>query len=557
MPIMHLGGEHVNRLFVTAAVCLLVAACHHRSGDDEARARNAMFSPGIIEADVGAHAQVLASNAFEGRAPGTRGEQLTTDYLIRQFQRVGLQPGNNGSWLQTVPYVKAVVQNSAAVKLDIDGGKSRAQLAFGTDMVAVSLANQPHAEVRDSPIVFVGYGLDEPEQQRDDFAGLDMRGRTVVMLVNETGWRAQDPMLFKGRKLTWFGHKLVDAARHGAVAAFIVHDTDAVGFPWSAMRNNWSGAHFSLPPEEDRRARLPVAGWLTTEAARKLFAAAGADFNALEKSADLPAFRPVELDAKASIAFDSTISKGVSHNVIAELVGTKRPYQAVIYSAHWDHLGRDGKRIFHGAVDNASSVGGLLEIAEAFSHRRPRPERSVMFMTFTMEESGLLGSRYYVSHPVVPLDLTVADINTDALTVIGPSRDIAVIGYGQSDLDDDLAEVARRQHRVLTPDQLPDKGFFARSGQFNFAAAGVPVLYARSGLDLRDGGVPAGRKAYDDYIANRYHQPADVYDPEWDLRGLVQDLRLLYMVGSKLSMDTSFPQWKPGSDFRRPGEEAK
>ncbi len=516
-----------------------------------------MFSPGIIEADVGIHARVLASDAFEGCAPGTHGEQLTTDYLIRQFQRVGLQPGDHGSWLQAVPYVRAVLQNPEKVKLDIDGGKGGVQLAFGTDMVLASPANQPHAEIRDSPLVFVGYGLDAPDQQRDDYAGMDVRGKTVVILVNEPGWRAQDPMLFKGRKLTWFGHKLVDAARRGAAAAFIVHDTDAVGFSWSVMRNNWSGARFSLPPEEDRRARLPIAGWLTTDSARKLFAAAGADFDALEKAADLPTFKPVALDARASVGFDSVVTTGQSHNVIAELVGSKRPYEAVIYSAHWDHLGRDGNRIFHGAVDNASSVGGLLEIAEAFSHRRPKPERTVMFLAFTMEESGLLGSRYYVSHPVVPLDLTVADINTDALTVIGPSRDIAVIGYGQSQLDDDLAEAARRQHRVLTPDPLPDKGFFARSGQFNFAAAGVPVLYARSGQDLREGGVAAGRQAYDDYIANRYHQPADIYDPNWDLRGLVQDLRLLYMVGSKLSMASSFPQWKPGSDFRRPGEEAK
>lgn len=516
-----------------------------------------MFSPGIIEADIGVHVSVLASDAFEGRAPGSHGEQLTTNYLIHQFQRVGLQPGNKGSWLQDVPYLQAVLQKPAQVKLDVTGDKGKASFRFGTDLIVASPTNQPHAEALDSPLVFVGYGLVEPAEQRDDYAGVDVKGKTVIILVNEPGWKNEDPMLFKGRKLTWFGHKLADAAKRGAAAAFLVHDPDAVGFSWDVARNNWTGPRFSLPPEEDHRARLPIAGWLTGDAAHKLFAAADADFDALEKAAELPSFKPVALNAKASIVFDSSITRGVSHNVIAQLVGSKRPYEAVIYSAHWDHLGRDGKRIFHGAVDNASSVAGLLEIAEAFSHRRPKPERSVLFMAFTMEESGLLGSRYYINHPVIPLDLTVADINTDALTVIGPSRDIAVIGYGQSDLDLDLAEAAHRQRRVLTPDPSPDKGFFARSGQFNFAVAGVPVLYARSGLDLRDGGIAAGRKAYDDYFNNRYHQPSDVYDPNWNLRGLVQDLRLLYMVGSKLSMDTAFPHWNADSDFRRPGVEAK
>jgi Zn-dependent M28 family amino/carboxypeptidase len=539
-----------------AFACLCIAACHHQSGND-GRGRNAVFSPGIIEADVAEHVSVLASDAFEGRAPGSHGEQLTTDYLISQFARIGLQPGNNGSWLQAVPFVKASLLHEGQVKLAIAGRRNHAELDFGSDMVVGSPMNQPHAAIKDSPVVFVGYGVDAPDQQWNDYAGMDLAGKTVIILVNEPGWRNQDPMLFKGRKLTWYGHKLQEAARHGAAAAFIVHDTAAVGFPWSVVQDNWSVPRISLPVSEDPRPRLPVAGWLTTAAARKLFAAAGADFDALKNAADLAGFKPVALDAKASMAFDSSISEGHSNTVVGKIPGRKRPNEVVIYSAHWDHLGRDGNRIFHGAVDNASSMAGLLEIAEAFAHRRPTPDRTVMFLALTLEESGLLGSRYYVNHPVVPLDLTVADINTDALTVIGPSRDIAVIGYGQSQLDNYVAAAARKQQRTLTPDQLPIHGFFARSGQFNFAMAGVPVLYARSGLDLRDGGMAAGRKAYDDYIANRYHQPSDTFDPHWDLRGLVQDLRLLYMVGNQLSGETPFPQWNPGSDFRRPGVEAK
>ncbi|WP_217317951.1 M28 family peptidase [Rhodanobacter sp. C03] len=550
------------RLLLTAVIGLFLVACHHHSASDKNSSYgDATFSPGIIETDVSQHVKVLASDAFEGRAPGTQGEQRTTDYLIQQFKRIGLQPGNRGSWLQAVPYVQSTLQHANQMRLAIDGSKDRSELSFGSEMVVGSPANEPHAAIKDSPIVFVGYGVDAPEQQWNDYDGLDLKGKTVVMLVNDPGWSSQDPMLFKGRELTWYGHwasKFEAAARRGAAAAFIVHDTVAAGYPWSVVQTGWSGPQFSLPTSEDPAPRLPIAGWLTTAAARKLFADAGADFDAQKKSADVRGFKPVELDARASIAIDSTITHGQSNNVVGELPGSLRPYEAIIYSAHWDHLGRDGNKIYHGAVDNASGVAGLLKIAEAFAHRKPKPVRTVLFLALTLEESGLLGSHYYVNHPVLPLDLTMADIDMDALTVIGPSRDIAVIGYGQSQLDGYLAEAARTQGRAVRPEPAPTQGFFARSGQFNFARAGVPVLYARSGLDLVDGGVSAGRKAYADYIANRYHQPGDAFDPNWDLRGMVQDLRLLYMVGSKLSTGTTpFPQWKPNSDFTRPGTEAK
>ncbi len=552
----------MHRLLPVAVISFLLVACHHHSASDRNSGYgSAAFSPGIVEADVSQHVKVLASDAFEGRAPGSKGEQRTIEYLIQQFQRIGLQPGNQDGWLQVVPYVQATLQHADQAQLAIDGGKGKSELDFGSEMVVGSPADEPHAAIKDSPIVFVGYGVDAPDQQWSDYAGLDLKGKTVVILVNDPGWSSQDPMLFKGRELTWYGHwtsKFEAAARHGAAAAFIVHDAAAAGYPWNVVQTGWSGPRFSLPTSEDATPRLPIAGWLTTASARKLFADAGADFDALKKSADVHGFKPVELDARASIAIDSAIVRGQSHNVIGELPGSTRPYGAIIYSAHWDHLGQHDHQIYHGAVDNASGVAGMLEIAEAFAHRRPKPQRTILFMALTMEESGLLGSRYYVDHPVVPLDLTLADLDVDALTVIGPSRDIAVIGHGQSQLDDYLAEEARTQRRAVTPGAVPKPGFFARSGQFNFARAGVPVLYARSGFDLLDGGVAAGRKAYDDYIANRYHQPADAFDPNWDLRGMVQDLRVLYMVGSKLAKgNTPFPQWKPGSDFRRPGAEAK
>ncbi|WP_266156445.1 M28 family peptidase [Dyella silvatica] len=544
------------RLLLTAAGCVVLAACQHHpaaSADNNSSDPLQGFSPGIVAPDLAKHIKVLASDDFEGRAPGSKGEQRSTDYIVQQFQRIGLEPGNNGSWLQTVPYVATTLQKPGEVKLSIDGAKASPALTFGQDMVVGSLTHQAHAEITSSPLVFVGYGVDTPE--RSDYAGLDLRGKTVVILVNSPGWSHQDPMLFKGRELTYYGHwayKLDEAARHGAAAAFIVHDADAAGYPWSVVQTGWQGAQFSLPASEDPTPHLPVAGWLTTAAAQTLFAAAGADFNELKKAADLPGFKAVELDAKASLAIDSSITQGESHNVIGKLTGSKQPDEAIVYSAHWDHLGRDGERIYHGAVENASGVAGLLEIAEAFTHHKPKTHRSMLFLAFTLEESGLLGSQYYIAHPVMPLDKTVADIDVDALTVIGPSHDIAVIGYGQSQLDDYLDEAAETQRREMAPDTKPAKGSFAHSEQFNFAKAGVPVLYARSGLDLLNGGVAAGRKAYDDYIANRYHQPTDVFDPHWDLRGMVQDLRALFIVGGKLSMETTYPQWKPGSDFKRP-----
>lgn len=544
-------------ILIVFFVSLCIVGCHHHGEHNERREGAAMFSPGIMEADVGEHVKVLASDEFEGRFPGSHGEQLSVAYLIEQFKRIGLEAGNDGSWLQPVPFVKATLQNPNTLSLVIDGSKGRSALAFGTDMVIASPANQAHATLKDSPIVFVGYDVDSPAQHENDHAGLDLRGKTVVLLINERAWKRQDSIVFNGRKLTWYGRKLDEAARRGAAAAFIVHDTEAVGFSWDVVRNNWQRPRLSLPTSADDRPRLPIAGWLTTAAARKLFADGGANFDALKQLAGSRDFKPVALQVTASISFDNVISHGYSNTVVGKLVGLTRPYETVIYSAHWDYLGRDGGRIFHGAVDNAAGVSGMLEIAEAFEHRRKKPQRTVMFLALTMEESGMLGSRYYINHPLAPLDLTVADIDMDALTVTCPGRNITMISYGQSQLDDYVAAAAQKQRRVLTPDMQLGQGFYARNGQFNFARAGVPVVYARSGQDLCEDVVGQGRKTYEDEMAGRYHRETGVFDPSWDLRWLVQDLRLLFMVGNQLSDERTFPQWKAGSDFRRPERERR
>lgn len=516
------------------------------------------FDAAIKAEDFAARLERLASDQFEGRKPGTIGERATTAYIKDQFERIGLKPGNKGSWFQTVPMIQTTLVDAASTKLEVSGAKGNETFAFATDMVVGTLDASAEVDLADSPIVFVGYGVDAPDW--NDYADVDVKGKTVIVLVNDPGWGNQDPELFKGRALTYYGrwtYKYEEAARKGAAAAFIVHETPGAGYPFGVVESGWSGPRQSLPPSEEPGPRLATAGWLTEDAARRLFAAAGADFDALKKSADLRGFKPTALDAKLSTRYRSTIENSSSENVIGYLPGSARPDETIVYTAHWDHLGRNDAlegddHIYNGAIDNATGVAGIIEIAEAFAAQQPPPQRSIVFNAVTLEESGLLGAAYYVAHPSFPLDKTVANINLDALPVNGPTKNITVIGLGQSELDDYIGEVAKAQGRVIDAEAEPEKGFFFRSDHVNFARAGVPALYAAGGVDLVDGGVEAGLKAAADYTTNRYHKPADNYDPNWDYRGVVQDLEALYAVGRKLADETTFPQWKPGADFARP-----
>ncbi|MHC1478706.1 M28 family metallopeptidase [Frateuria aurantia] len=499
--------------------------------------------------------KTLSSDAFDGRGPGTAAEKLTTDYLIAQFKRMGLQPGVNGQWLQAVPYVSVKMADPAKSVLAVQGANGSTRFSFGDQWVINSINASPKVDIRHSQLVFVGYGVNAPELGWNDYAGLDVKGKTVVILVNDPGWGDQDPNLFRGKALTYYGrwtYKYEEAAREGAAAALIVHDTAAAGYPWSVVHSSWTGTQYNLPPSVDPAPRLAAAGWLSADAAAKLFADSGVDFAKLHAAADHPGFKPVTLNAHVDIKFDNVIGHGVTHNVIAKLTGTTRPDEAIVYTAHWDHLGNKAGKIYHGAVDNGTGVAGLLQIADAFAHRQPKPQRTIIFASVTMEESGLLGSRYYVTHPVIPLAKTVADINMDAIPMIGRTHDITLIGGGQSQMDDLIAAVAKKQGRYVSQDPTPEQGMFFRSDQLNFAKLGVPVLYAEGGTDLLKGGKTAGEAARADYVAHRYHQPSDVYDPNWDARGAIEDLQALYEVGSGLADSPDFPQWKPGSDFKRP-----
>ena len=519
------------------------------------------FSSGIDAADFAELVKTLASDQFEGRAPGSHGEELTVAYIRDQMQRIGLQPGNGDSWFQDVPMTETIADPSTVLTLR-HGDASRA-LGFGSDMVIGTSSGQPEVKIDASEMVFVGYGVDAPEQDWNDYAGQDWKGKTVVMFVNDPGFHVDDARLFEGKRMTYYGrwtYKFEEAARKGASAALIVHDTAGASYGWDVVRSSWGGAQYDLPAAGDKEPRLQAQGWLNAEAARQLFADAGLDLGKAYRDASKRGFKPVPLRTTLSLDLKSSITEKKSRNVVGILPGSKRADEAVLYMAHWDHLGRHegeahgaegGDDIYNGAVDNATGVAGILEIADAMAHQQPAPERSVVFLAVTLEESGLLGSQYYVNHPTFPLDKIAGVINIDAMSVNGRTRDMTVTGYGSSELEDILKPLAAKQGRSLHAESSVQSGFYFRSDHFNFAKAGVPALYAGGGQDLLEGGIEAGRKAAEAYGRDRYHSPRDEYDPAtWKLDGTMEDLELLYGVGRELAGGESWPNWYQGSPFK-------
>jgi Zn-dependent M28 family amino/carboxypeptidase len=554
----------MTRLLACLGAALLAAACSHDPmhatemaiENANATARHG-FGPEISAEDFTAHVKVLASDGFGGRAPGSEGEEKTVEYLREQFQRLGLQPGNGDSYFQTVPMIETELDR-AATRVRLHVGERDLDAGIGRNMVLGTRRAQAQVAVADSPLVFVGYGVNAPEQGWNDYAGLDVRGKTVVMLINDPGFHNGDLSLFEGRRMTYYGrwmYKYEEAARQGAAAAIIIHDTPGAAYPWEVVQNSWGGTQFDLTPADDPEPRLPVQGWIEGPLASALFAAAGQDFEALKAAAGKRGFKAVPLgDARLDATLVSHIRNASSRNVVARLPGTTHADEAVVYMAHWDHLGthpgEPGDNIYNGAVDNATGVAGVLEIAEAFTVRKVAPERSVVFLMVTLEESGLLGSKYYAAHPLVPLAQTVAAINLDAMPMVGPTRDLVVVGLGNNDLDAILRPIAAKQGRELFPESEPERGTFFRSDHFNFAKAGVPALYPKGGIDHVERGKEYGLRMLDDYTAQRYHKGADNYDPSWDLRGVVADLRAMYGVGDVLVGSRTWPNYREGTEFR-------
>ena len=551
-----------RKLMLVLAATAALAACK-REPEAPAAAPEAAtppaaahtFTADITEADFADMVKALSSDEFEGRAPGSVGEEKTTAYLEAQMKRIGLQPGNNGSYFQDVPMVETTA-DEAATTMTLATAKGDHALKFGTDYVIGTRTGQTEVKLDASDMVFVGYGVDAPEQQWNDYAGQDWTGKTVVMFVNDPGFHAKDETLFGGNRMTYYGrwtYKFEEAARKGAAAALIVHDTAGASYGWDVVKNSWAGPQYDLPAKDDPEKRIPLQGWLSAEAARQLFADAGLDLDAAYASAGKRGVKPVPLKAKATVSLKSSITEKTSRNVIGVQPGATKPDEAVLYMAHWDHLGKhegeEGDNIYNGAVDNATGVAGILEIAEAFAHQDPKPARSVVFVAVTLEESGLLGSKYYVAHPTFPMDKIAGVINLDAMSVGGKSRDFVVTGKGNSELEDMLKVYADQQGRVLTEEGNPAGGYYFRSDHFNFAKAGVPALYAKGGGDLVEGGAEAGKAAGAEY-AKRYHQPSDEIHEGWRYDGIVEDLDALYGVGKDLAAGDRWPNWYAGNPFK-------
>jgi len=489
-----------------------------------------------------------------GRAPASVGEQRTIAWLVDRFAGLGLAPGGaNGGWTQEVALVSLDADPGAGAT--VRGRGMPRSLRHGEDYVAVSGSAVSEVGLHDSQLVFAGYGIVAPEVGWDDYGGLDVRGRTVVVLVNDPGFASGDER-FDGRAMTYYGrwtYKYEEAARQGAAGVMIVHQEGPAGYPWAVVRSGWTGPQFMLGSEQ-RDMEPVVQGWLSEETARTLFQREGMDFDSLATAAAQDGFTPVAFEQRISLELRNRIEKSVSRNVIARIPGRSRPEEHVVYMGHWDHLGTDpsleGDSIYNGALDNASGTAGLVELAEAFTALPRPPERSIVFIALTAEEQGLLGSRHYAANPVWPLGDAVAAINVDGLNVFGPTRDVGVIGQGRSELDAVLAAAAADRGRTLRPDDEPEKGYFFRSDHFEFAKRGVPSVFLDAGLDDLRYGEDWARARHEQYGAEHYHKPSDEYDPAWNLEGAVADLRLMFDVGLRLADGSDWPNWSAGSEFR-------
>jgi Zn-dependent M28 family amino/carboxypeptidase len=497
----------------------------------------------------------ISSDAYEGRAPTTPAEDKTIAYIVQRFEKAGLKPGNKGKWTQDVPLVEITAQN--VQPLVFSGGTAPVSLDYRKDMVIATYRVVPKVAVKDSDVVFVGYGINAPERGWNDYAGLDVKGKTVVILVNDPDYKSPDTKgLFEGKAMTYYGrwtYKFEEAARQGAAAAIIVHDTYPAAYPWGVVQSSWTGPQLEQDTPGDHLDQSQAIGWMQLDKAKALFASAGKDFDALALAATQKGFKAVPLGIKASVSWENTIKKQASKNVVGILPGSAKPDEVVLYSAHWDHLGRcdavNGDDICNGAVDNASGIGGLVALAEAHAKAGPA-KRSLVFLAVTAEESGLLGSKFYAENPVYPLAKTVGGVNMDSLNVIGKTKDFVIAGAGKSELEDLVKPFVAAEGRVIVPEARPEAGGYYRSDHFSFAKLGVPMLYGESGDDLVNGGKEAGEKAAKDYTQNRYHKPQDEYNPGWDWSGAVSDLTIYYGLGRQLAEGAAWPNWYPTAEFR-------
>lgn len=537
--------------FFLALVSLIVSCNSEPAAVDELDGLSHLNSDSLA-----ANIQVLSSDDFMGRKPFTEGETKTIDFLSRKFAETGLAPGNGDSYLQEVPMVR--IKTTPMPTMQVEGKREKFTLKGFEDYVIWTDKTDSSVSLNTDEIVFAGYGVVAPEYNWNDYAGIDVKGKVALVLVNDPGFNAGDSTLFKGKTMTYYGrwtYKFEEAARQGAKGCLIIHNTEAASYPFKVVQNNWNGSRLRLDNRGKSETLCDVIGWVSGPTARKLFAAAGVDTSIIA-SADRKGFsgRPLELTLSTSIKVDVDYNK--SHNVIGKIAGSKYPDETIIYTAHWDHLGigkpdDTGDSIFNGALDNASATAGLIELARAFKNLKTPPERSIVFLAVTAEEQGLWGSAYYAENPVYPTAKTLANINMDGLNWYGKTKDVVIVGKGQNNLEDYLREAAGKSGRQVSFELHPEAGSYYRSDHFNFAKAGVPALYTRSGTDVVGKGSDYGKKLSEEYTSRNYHQPSDEYDPAtWNLEGAIADLGLLFNVGKRLAVESTWPEWKDGSEFK-------
>lgn len=516
--------------------------------------------------DLAVRVKTLADDTFEGRGPGTPVGEAAAAWIAAEMTRVGLEPGgDDGTYFQKVAMVNQTIDaEQSYLTFTAPDGTEMPTVLKEDSVIWTKHQDADEISFAPSDVVFVGYGVVAPEYDWNDYADQDYTGKTVVILVNDPGFATGDAELFKGKAMTYYGrwtYKFEEAARQGAAAAIIVHETEPAAYGWDVVKNSWSGAQSDLVRADGGANRAQVEGWITRDMAEKLFSTAGMDFEAMKTAAKTRGFQAAPLTGvKATGEIVQTIDELDSRNVIGVLPGTTQPDEYVLYTAHWDHLGKKtgaktgapgedfyDDQIFNGAVDNATGVSALLELAEAFA-QAPH-ERSIMFLSVTLEESGLLGSEYFAENPTVPLNKIVAGLNMDGALPVGPTNNMVVIGYGASELEDRLAEILKADNRVVTPDGKPEAGYFYRSDHISLAKRGVPMLYADGGDDKVDGGIAAGKAAAAAYTAERYHKPMDEYSDDWDLSGFAQDIQALYTVGEGIGDSSDWPTWYAGNEF--------
>jgi Zn-dependent M28 family amino/carboxypeptidase len=503
---------------------------------------------------LGKNIRVLSSDEFMGRKPFTEGENKAIGFLQQQFREVGLEPGNGESYLQDVPMVN--IATTADSIMQVHSAKGNFILKGLNDYVVWTEKADPLVTINNSEVVFAGYGVVAPEQNWNDYAGLDVKGKIVMVLVNDPGYGI-DTTLFRGDTMTYYGrwtYKFEEAARQGAKGCLVIHDTKAASYPFSVVQNNWNGSHLHLDNRGKDQKYCDMVGWVSGETAKKLLTAGGYDSTLLAKAAQR-GFKSVSLNVQLSTNIKVAATYNKSHNVIGKITGSKHPDEYIIYTAHWDHLGigkpdEKGDTIYNGALDNASATSGLIELARAFKNAKEKPERTIVFLSVTAEEQGLWGSAYYAQNPIYPLNKTIANINMDGLNNVGKTKDIIIVGQGQSQLEEYLKEAAQKMDRYTSFETHPEAGYYYRSDHFNFAKVGVPALYTARGVDLIGKGKEFGKQKEDEYREKHYHRPSDEYNKEWNLEGAIEDLKLLFLVGRRLTTEENFSLWKEGSEFK-------